>query len=91
MPAADFINLQLLERGWHEHAEGVETEFLVDFGPPEPLILEAVERLAVQLVVLGIAECRHPQMASHLPGPLSYDVASHCRCPVLIVPSRKNT
>jgi nucleotide-binding universal stress UspA family protein len=90
MPANDFIILRLLERGWREHPEGIETEFLVDFGAPEPLILEAVQKLAIQLVVLGLAESRHPQLAAHLPGPLFYNVASHCRCPVLIVPGGKN-
>jgi len=87
MAAGDFITLRLLERGWREHPNGVEIEFLVDFGAPESLILEAADKLAIQLVVLGIAESSHPHLAAHLPGPLAYNVASHARSPVLIVPA----
>ncbi|HZD77687.1 MAG TPA: universal stress protein [Acidobacteriaceae bacterium] len=87
MSADAFCRMRLLERGWPQGEQGVEPEFLVDFGPPETLILEAAAKRAVQLIVVGIPETAHPHLASHLPGPLAYNLASHSLCPVLAVRS----
>lgn len=85
MTAEAFCRMRMLENGLPEHAPELEPHFLIDFGPRESLILEAAEKQDVQLIVMGLPAIAHPGLSSHLPGPLAYDVASHARCPVLVV------
>lgn len=85
VPAETFCRAQLLENGLPDNWRGVEPQFLVEFGPPENLILETARRLSVQLIAMGVAQEEHPTLLSHLPGPLVYDIASHAPCPVLAV------
>lgn len=82
-----FCRTQLMENGLQQSEYGVEPEFLVEFGPPEDLTLEVARRREIQLIVVGVPVSVHPHLASHLPGPLAYDVASHSACPVLAVRS----
>jgi nucleotide-binding universal stress UspA family protein len=84
-----FCRMRLLESGLPESTLGVEPQFLVDFGPAESLILEAAEKHDVQLVVIGVPGAAHPELISHFPGPLAYDIASHSRCPVLAVRNKE--
>jgi nucleotide-binding universal stress UspA family protein len=84
-----FCRMRLLESGLPESALGVEPHFLVDFGPAENLILETAQKHAAQLIVIGVPGAAHPELISHFPGPLAYDVASHSRCPVLAVRSEE--
>jgi nucleotide-binding universal stress UspA family protein len=85
MTAETFCRMRLLENGLSHSEPGVSPEFLVDFGPPETLILEAVKKLGIQLTVLSLPGTAHPSLSSHLPGPLAYNIASHALCPVLVV------
>jgi nucleotide-binding universal stress UspA family protein len=80
-----FCRVRLLENGLPERAHGVEPKFLVEFGSPELLILEAAQRVGAELIVAGLPVTAHPGWSSHLPGPLAYDLASHAHCPVLAV------
>jgi nucleotide-binding universal stress UspA family protein len=87
MSADAFCRMRLLENDLPQSQRGIEAEFLVEFGPPEALILEAAERRGIQLLVLAVPGTTHPHLASHLPGPLAYNLASHALCPVLAVRS----
>jgi nucleotide-binding universal stress UspA family protein len=87
MSADAFCRTRLLENDFPQSLGGVEAEFLVEFGPPEALILEAAEKRGVQLMVLAVPGTSHPHLSSHLPGPLAYNLASHSLCPVLAVRS----
>jgi nucleotide-binding universal stress UspA family protein len=84
MPAEVFCHLQLQEKGLPEREEGVEPEFLVEFGSAEAQTLEVAERRQIQLMVLNVpGGTTHPALAAHLPGPVAYNIVSHARCPVL--------
>ena len=83
MPADAFCRLQLLERGLPESMEGIEPEFLVEFGSPEELTLEIAEKCDIQLLVLHVPRTAHPALSAHIPGPVAYNLVSHARCPVL--------
>jgi nucleotide-binding universal stress UspA family protein len=85
MSADAFCRMRLLEIGWPQGEQGIEPEFLVEFGPSETLILEAAAKHGVQLIVVGVPRTTHPHLSSHLPGPLAYNLASHSLCPVLAV------
>lgn len=85
MTAEAFCRMRMMESGLPEHALALEPHFLVDFGPRESLILSSAEQRDVQLIVMGLPALAHPELAAHLPGPLAYDIASHARCPVLVV------
>lgn len=80
-----FCRMRLLENRLPDRAEGVDLQFIVSFGARESLILEAVREQDVQLVVVGLRSKAYPVLASHLPGPLAYEIASHAPCPVLVV------
>lgn len=85
MPADAFIRLRLPEKGWPPREEGIEPEFLVEFGSPEVRTLEVADQRGAQLIVLNVYGTTHPDLSAHLPGPLAYDIVSHARCPVLVV------
>lgn len=85
MTAEAFCRMRLLESELPKPADGSGPEFLVEFGSPERLILEAAQRQATQLIVIGVPQAAHPVIQSRLPGPLAYDVATHALCPVLAV------
>jgi nucleotide-binding universal stress UspA family protein len=85
MSAEAFCRLRMLERGLPEPSPDIDVSFHVDFGSRELLILEAAENWDVQLIVMGVPGAAHPELTSHLPGPLAYDIASHAPCPVLAV------
>ncbi len=85
MSAEAFCRLRMIESGLPEHEPDIDLSFHVDFGSRESLILDAAENRDVQLIVMGVPGAAHPELTSHLPGPLAYDVASHAPCPVLTV------
>lgn len=87
MSSEAFCRMRLLEKGWRQGEQGVEPEFLLEFGPSESMILEAAEKRGVQLIVVGVPSTTHPHFSSHLPGPMAYNLASHALCPVLAVRS----
>jgi nucleotide-binding universal stress UspA family protein len=87
MSADAFCRMRLLENDLPQNPGGIEAEFLVEFGPPETLILEAARKHGVQLIVVAVPRTSHPHLSSRLPGPLAYNLASHALCPVLAVPS----
>jgi nucleotide-binding universal stress UspA family protein len=80
-----FCRMRLLESHLPEHAQGIEPQFLVEFGQPESLILEAAQKIGAELIVAGVPAAAHPGLSAHLPGPLAYNLASHAACPVLAV------
>jgi nucleotide-binding universal stress UspA family protein len=80
-----FCRMRMLENGLPQHEPDIDLRFQVDFGPRESLTVEAAQNWDVQLIVMGVPSAAHPALASHLPGPLVYDIASHARCPVLAV------
>jgi nucleotide-binding universal stress UspA family protein len=68
----------------------VRPEFLVEFGsvcPVSEKILEAAEKLRVDVVIMGLRQSRHVGAASHLPWATAYEVACRAACPVLTVRS----
>jgi nucleotide-binding universal stress UspA family protein len=81
--ADTFCRVQLQERGFLEIEEGIQPEFLVEFGMAEELTLEITTKREVQLMVLSVPGTTHPALSAHLPGPLAYNIVSHARCPVL--------
>jgi nucleotide-binding universal stress UspA family protein len=85
MRPADFFCERLLERHWVLEEDGVIPDFHVEFGPRAECILETARKLRSKLTLLGVRGSRYPRMASHLPGPTSYDVVSRARCPVLVI------
>jgi nucleotide-binding universal stress UspA family protein len=87
MSAEAFCRMRLLENDLPQNLGGVEAEYMVEFGPPETLILEAAESRHVQLIVIGVPRTAHPHLSSRLPGPLAYNLASHSRSPILAVGS----
>lgn len=87
MSAEGFCRMRMLKSGLPEHEPGVEVEFQVEFGECEQMILEVAQGRDAQLIVMGISAAAHPELKSHLPGPLAYDVATHAACPVLAVRS----
>jgi nucleotide-binding universal stress UspA family protein len=78
-----FCRVQLHDRGFSEIEEGVQPEFLVEFGMAEELTLEVARNREIQLMVLNVPGTVHPVLSAHLPGPLAYNIVSHARCPVL--------
>ncbi len=82
-----FCRMRLLENELPAHAAGIGMHFHVEFGSPESLILEAAEKYHPQIIVMGVPGTAHPELSSHLPGPLVYNIASHALCPVLAVRS----
>jgi nucleotide-binding universal stress UspA family protein len=85
MPGEAFLRLRLLEREWMACVEDLQPELAVEFGSVEERILERAERHRVELMVMECPETEHPALVAHLPGPLAYNIASHARCPVLVV------
>lgn len=85
MTSEAFCRMRLLESALPARAEGVDLRFIVEFGIHESLILDAARRHDAQLLVVGLRRMTHPGLASHLPGPLAYNIASHAPCPVLAV------
>jgi nucleotide-binding universal stress UspA family protein len=81
-PADFFFRERLFERNWPQSAEGIEPEFLVEFGAPEALTLQVANQRGAQLIVLNVPTAVHPDLEAHLPGPLAYNIVSHARCPV---------
>jgi len=81
--AETFFHVRMQEEGFADIREGMHPEFLIEFGMAEQLILEVARSREIQLMVLSVPQTVHPVLASHLPGPLAYNVVSHARCPVL--------
>lgn len=65
MPADAFIRLRLLEKGWPPREEGIEPEFLVEFGSPEVRTLEVADQRVAQLIVLNVHGTTHPDLSAH--------------------------
>lgn len=87
MSADAFCRMRLLENDLPQGQRGVEAEYLVEFGPPERLILDTAENHGAQLIVVALPRTVHPHLSSRMPGPLAYNLASHARCPILAVRS----
>ena len=85
MTAEGFCRMRLLENSLPEHSSALDPTFLVEFGPPEQMILETASRIDADLILMGVPSSAHPSLVSHFPGPLAYDIASHARCPVLVM------
>lgn len=85
MSGAEFLRLRLREQGWLEDLEGLTVDFVVEFGSAEDRVLQAALSLHAELIVLSLPDGGHPEVASHLPGPIAYNIASHACCPVLVV------
>jgi nucleotide-binding universal stress UspA family protein len=85
MPGDASFRRRLLEKDWPPREEGIEPEFLVEFGSPEVRTLEVADQRGAQLIVLNVHGTTHPDLSADLPGPLAYDIVSHARCPVLVV------
>lgn len=85
MTAEGFCRMRLLENSLPEHSPALDPTFLVEFGPPEQMILETASRIGADLILMGVPSSAHPALVSHFPGPLAYDIASHARCPVLVL------
>ncbi len=74
-----------MEKHWKLDDERVTPDYYVEFGPRAERILDVAARLKSELIVIGVHGARHPQVASHLPGPTAYDVVSQARCPVVVI------
>ena len=85
MTAEGFCRMRMLECGLTEHSPDLEPVFLVEFGPPEQMILETAGDAGADLILMGVPSSAHPVLAAHFPGPLAYDIASHARCPVMVM------
>jgi nucleotide-binding universal stress UspA family protein len=81
--ADSFCRVQFHEKGLSDIAEGIQPEFLVEFGMAEQLTLEVARNREIQLLVLSVPGTAHPVLSAHLPGPIAYNIVSHARCPVL--------
>ena len=81
--AETFCRIQLQEKGFSDIEEGVQPEFLVQFGLAEDLTLEMARKREIQLMVLHVPGTLHPVLSAHLPGPIAYNIVSHAPCPVL--------
>jgi nucleotide-binding universal stress UspA family protein len=91
LSAEAFSRLELLAKGLPETEQGIQPEFLVEFGSPEDLTLEIANKRKVQLLVLNVPGTTHPAFTAHLPGPLAYNIVTHAHCPVLAVRGRAET
>jgi nucleotide-binding universal stress UspA family protein len=80
--ADTFCRAQLHEKGFSNIEEGVQPEFLVEFGSAEELTLEVARKQGAQLMVLNVTGTTHPALSAHLPGPIAYNVVNHACCPV---------
>ena len=85
MPAAEYLRLRLREQGWLGDLEGLSVDFVVEFGSAEDRVLQAARSVGAGLIVLSLPNGDYPEVSSHLPGPLAYNIASHACCPVLVV------
>jgi nucleotide-binding universal stress UspA family protein len=85
MTAEAFCRMRMLENGLPEHSPALEPVFLVEFGPPQRMILDSADRTGAGLILMGVPAPAHPVLAAHFPGPLAYDIASYARCPVLVL------
>jgi nucleotide-binding universal stress UspA family protein len=81
--AEPFCRVRLGENGFSDILEGLQPEFLVEFGMAEQLTLEVAQNRDVQLMVLSVPGTTHPALSAHFPGPIAYNIVGHARCPVL--------
>ena len=68
----------------------VRPEFRVEFGSASSVsekILEAAERLGVDLIIMGLHRSTHIETACHMPRTTAYEVVCRAGCPVLTVRS----
>ncbi len=85
MSGEAFFRLRMLENNWPEHRQGIEPEFVLEFGSRQQWTLDTLSKRDVQLLILSAPPTAHPLLKSHLPGPLAYDIITHARCPVLTI------
>lgn len=85
MTAEAYCRMRMLENGLPEHAPDLEPVFRVEFGSPEQMILETAAHTGADLILMGVPTAAHPILAAHFAGPLAYDIASHARCPMLVL------
>ena len=62
-------------------------EAVVEYGQPGTQIVEAAERRAADLIVLGVRNVEHLFAATHLEIRTAHEVIAHAACPVLSVPT----
>jgi len=82
--------LRQLEELTRDAALEVRPEFHIEFGSARPVsetILEAAERLRVDLIVMGLHRSAHIETACHTPSATAYEVVCRAGCPVLTVKS----
>lgn len=65
----------------------VQPEFMVKFGMPANEILHAIRTLQADLVIMSLHRSRHPELTSHLPWTVAYEVVCRAHCSVLTVRS----
>lgn len=65
----------------------VQPEFMVKFGIPGKMILQAAQKLRADLIIMGLHRSGHIDTASHLPWATAYQVVCGATCPVLTVRS----
>ncbi|HWF38479.1 MAG TPA: universal stress protein [Candidatus Acidoferrales bacterium] len=85
MPHEAFFRMRLLEKGWPDKQDGIEPEFLVEFGSTETQALAMARKHDIQMIITSVRSAGHPDLAAHLPGPLAYNIVIHAQCPVLVV------
>ncbi|HTU33488.1 MAG TPA: universal stress protein [Candidatus Acidoferrum sp.] len=85
MSGEAFCRLRMLETKWPERRQSIEPEFVLEFGSRQQWTLDTIAKRDVQLLVLSAPRTAHPLLKSHLPGPLTYDIITHSRCPVITI------
>jgi len=85
---ARWTALKRLEKLIEENAPlRVQPEFMVKFGMPGKMILQAAQTLGADLVIMGLHRSGHIDTASHLPWDTAYHVVCGATSPVLTVRS----
>jgi nucleotide-binding universal stress UspA family protein len=63
----------------------VKPEFMVEFGLPGEMILQAADTLKADGIIMGLRRSAHIGTASHMPWATAYEVVCRASCPVLTV------
>jgi nucleotide-binding universal stress UspA family protein len=85
---ARIASLRRLEELTRDVALQVKPEFHVEFQAVSPVsqtILEAAEKLRVDVIVMGLHRSTHIGTVSHMPWATAYEVVCRAGCPVLTV------
>ena len=83
---ARMASLRRLEELTAQNAElAVKPEFMVEFGLPSEMILQAADTLKADGIIMGLHRSTHIGTASHMPWATAYEVVCRASCPVLTV------